>query len=111
MKIKAVYNSKINKKICIGKYTFVNGLPIVVDVDEKEAAELREIGKQDWFSIIEEYPVANDSTKEADETVVEESTVEEAVAVEEAPVEEAPVEEAPKKKSRKSTKKNADSED
>ena len=142
MKIKAVYNSNINKKICIGNHTFVNGHPIVIDVDENEAARLKELGKQDWFNILEEYPMANESAKvtpvkkvttvketpvvketpaaeepvpEAtavvEDVVVEEPVVEEASAIEDVAAEEPAPEEAPKKKTRKSTKKDAESEE
>ena len=94
MRIKAVYMSNANnKKIIVGNNVFVNGNPIVVDVDEDEAAEIRKVAKQDWFNILEEYdeklvksPIVEEiaeAVNEAAEETVEEA-VEEAVANEEA---------------------------
>ena len=123
MRIKAVYMSNANnKKIIVGNNVFVNGNPIVVDVDEDEAAEIRKVAKQDWFNILEEYdeklvksPIVeeiaeavNEAAEEdvvneaAEEDVVNEETVEEAVANEEAV--EAVVEKEAKPETKKRTR-------
>ena len=132
MRIKAVYMSNANnKKIIVGNNVFVNGNPIVVDVDEDEAAEIRKVAKQDWFNILEEYDeklvkspiveeiaeavneaaeedVVNEAAEEdvvneaAGEDVVNEETVEEAVANEEAV--EAVVEKEAKPETKKRTR-------
>ena len=91
MRIKAVYMSNANnKKIIVGNNVFVNGNPIVVDVDEDEAAEIRKVAKQDWFNILEEYDeklvkspiveeIAEAVNEAAEEDVVNEAAEEDVV--------------------------------